>query len=126
MSSSTRTVWLSAALLLATAPRSLPSQSVGEVEVETRTLPAEDGEAIRYEVGTLYVPENRTVPNSRVIGVGFARLRAKKQLPSITRFDLLLLDVNLPIVSGEVVMISVGFSDSFKRPGYIVVMSAAS
>ncbi len=42
------------------------------------------------------------------------------------KFDLVLLDVNLPIVNGDVVMISIGFSDGYHRPGYLVIMSAAS
>jgi pimeloyl-ACP methyl ester carboxylesterase len=41
-----------------------------EVEVEGRQVP--------FEIGTLYVPENRRNPASRIIGVGFARIRAPK------------------------------------------------
>ena len=43
-----------------------------------------------------------------------------------TEFDLLLLDINMPVVSGDVVLTLVGFDEGFKRPGHIVVMSAAS
>ncbi len=56
------------------------------------------------------------------VGDGQAALDAMER----TRFDLLLLDINLPVVSGETVLTLVGFDEGFKRPGHIVVMSAAS
>lgn len=43
-----------------------------------------------------------------------------------TQFDLLLLDINLPLVSGDVILTLIGFDESYKRPGHIAVMSAAS
>lgn len=39
------------------------------------------GDSIFYEIGTLFVPENRNKPNSRAIGVGFLRLHAKVKNP---------------------------------------------
>ena len=42
------------------------------------------------------------------------------------KFDLVLLDVNLPNVNGDVIIMNMGFSDDYKRPGYLVVMSAAT
>lgn len=48
------------------------AQSVGEVETEDRSVEMPNGDVIDYEVGTLYVPENRNDPDSRVIGVGYA------------------------------------------------------
>lgn len=50
----------------------------GDVEIEARTTRLSDGEVLRYEIGTLYVPENRDVAGSRLIGVGFVRLRAAR------------------------------------------------
>ncbi|UIJ46157.1 alpha/beta hydrolase [Sphingomonas cannabina] len=44
------------------------------IEPHTVTLPT--GETLSYEIGTLYVPENRSKPTSRRIGIGFARIRA--------------------------------------------------
>jgi pimeloyl-ACP methyl ester carboxylesterase len=44
------------------------------VTLEQRTLTTEGGETIAYEIGTLFVPENRSDPRSRQIGIGFARL----------------------------------------------------
>jgi len=44
------------------------------VTLERRTLTTEGGETIAYEIGTLFVPENRSDPRSRQIGIGFARL----------------------------------------------------
>jgi pimeloyl-ACP methyl ester carboxylesterase len=48
----------------------------GELVVEHATMKTETGEVVPYEVGTLYVPENRDAPHSRLIGVGFARIKA--------------------------------------------------
>jgi len=47
----------------------------GSVELERRTLDIGGG-TLAYELGTLYVPENRASKTSAVIGIGFARLRA--------------------------------------------------
>ncbi|USQ96714.1 alpha/beta fold hydrolase [Caulobacter sp. RL271] len=46
------------------------------IVVETGVAVASDGSAMPYEIGTLYVPENRAKPGSRRIGVGFARVKA--------------------------------------------------
>lgn len=48
----------------------------GAVVVEQRTFKTSDGEVVPYELGTLFVPENRADPASRLIGVGFARFRS--------------------------------------------------
>jgi pimeloyl-ACP methyl ester carboxylesterase len=53
------------------------SPKAGDIVVQTGVLKAADGTSVPYEVGTLYVPENRQSPTSRLIGVGFARLKAK-------------------------------------------------
>jgi pimeloyl-ACP methyl ester carboxylesterase len=67
---------------LALLPSSLiaqqPAQAArgaGEIVVEHRTL-RQRGDSMRFELGTLYVPENRDHRESRIIGVGFARFRA--------------------------------------------------
>lgn len=39
------------------------------------------GDSIFYEIGTIYVPENREKAESRMIGVGFLRLHAKVKNP---------------------------------------------
>ena len=49
---------------------------VGAIISEQRTFTTLDGEIVPYELGTLFVPENRDDPNSRTIGVGFARFRS--------------------------------------------------
>jgi len=46
------------------------------VEQGSTKLPT--GETVSYEIGTLYVPENRSNPASRMIGVGFARIKAHR------------------------------------------------
>jgi pimeloyl-ACP methyl ester carboxylesterase len=48
----------------------------GHVVSEHATLRDEQGQAVAYEIGTLYVPENRDQPDSRLISVGYARIRA--------------------------------------------------
>ena len=63
-------------------PQSAPSANTsasdrkpGEIIVEPASLTTPSGERITFELGTLYVPENRSDPKARIIGVGFARFR---------------------------------------------------
>jgi pimeloyl-ACP methyl ester carboxylesterase len=37
-----------------------------------------EGASVRYETGTLFVPENRESATSRIIGIGFARIKAPR------------------------------------------------
>ncbi|HJR72421.1 MAG TPA: alpha/beta fold hydrolase [Luteimonas sp.] len=48
----------------------------GDMVVERGTVRDEQGKPVPYEIGTLYVPENRSMPDSRPIGVGFARIKS--------------------------------------------------
>ena len=48
----------------------------GETVIQADVATAIDGSSMPYEIGTLYVPENRAKPGSRLIGVGFARVKA--------------------------------------------------
>jgi pimeloyl-ACP methyl ester carboxylesterase len=57
------------------APARASERKAGEIIIEPASLTTPDGEKINFELGTLYVPENRSDPNARVIGVGFARFR---------------------------------------------------
>ena len=43
-----------------------------------------------------------------------------------TQFDLLLLDINLPVMAGDVVLALIVFDEDYKRPGNVVLMSDAS
>ena len=52
---------------------SLQAQEPGSIKIEKRTMQLKPGEEVDYEVGTIFVRENRNVSKSRVIGVGFAR-----------------------------------------------------
>lgn len=67
----------SLAISLASPLHAAPQQA-GEIRKEKKTHQTRDGETIHYELGTLYVRENRQENNSRVIGVGFARFPATK------------------------------------------------
>src|SRR6266545_3075292 len=50
-------------------------RKAGEIIIEPASLTTPGGETITFELGTLYVPENRSDPKTRIIGVGFARFR---------------------------------------------------
>src|SRR5712671_1577062 len=50
-------------------------RKAGEIIIEQASLTTPGGETIPFELGTLFVPENRSDPKARIIGVGFARFR---------------------------------------------------
>lgn len=72
-------VFLGLSLLLPDAGRAADTaaRKAGEVVVTTSSLKLPDGREAPYEIGTLFVPENRKAKGSRLIGIGFARLRAE-------------------------------------------------
>src|SRR5437773_1012316 len=51
------------------------ARKTGEIIIEPASLTTPNGEIIPFELGTLYVPENRSDPKARIIRVGFARFR---------------------------------------------------
>jgi pimeloyl-ACP methyl ester carboxylesterase len=68
-----------AAILFAPCLLAAGERKAGSIVVEPVTLKAASGGApIDGELGTLFVPENRADPKSRIIGVGFARFRASQ------------------------------------------------
>jgi len=73
-----------ATLLIAIAqPIVAASREPGEVTSQKKSFKTRSGEVIDYEIGTLFVRENRSAPDSRVIGVGFARLPAVEKAPGV-------------------------------------------
>lgn len=60
------------------APAAVAAHRAGEIVTEAGVVTTADGARVGYEIGTLYAPENRRVAGSRVIGVGFGRIRAKR------------------------------------------------
>lgn len=66
-------------------PPKEPPRKAGDVVIEAASVTVAERGEVGYELGTLYVPENRAEPNSRLIGVGFARFRApsKTEAPPI-------------------------------------------
>jgi pimeloyl-ACP methyl ester carboxylesterase len=48
----------------------------GDMVIGPSTLTTPETGPVQFELGTLYVPENRSDPKSRVIGLGFARFKA--------------------------------------------------
>lgn len=77
-----------AATLFSVALSAAETHKAGEVAIEPATLTTADDKEIKYELGTLYVPENRLDPNSRLIGVGFARIKAPKPTGAPPTFHL--------------------------------------
>ncbi|WP_163868842.1 alpha/beta hydrolase [Myxococcus eversor] len=71
-------IWLLVLVPEARATDTVGIRKAGELVVETGTTKTPSGETLRYELGTFYVPENRTSKRARVIGIGFARIRAAK------------------------------------------------
>ncbi|HJR72408.1 MAG TPA: alpha/beta fold hydrolase [Luteimonas sp.] len=70
--------WLALALAICATTAIAAPRKAGDIVVETRTTKLPNGDTLDYELGTLFVPENRSTPGSRLIGVGFARIRAAK------------------------------------------------
>jgi pimeloyl-ACP methyl ester carboxylesterase len=60
----------------------------GEVVLQSKSLALSPTEKIDYDLGTIYVPENRSDPKSRIIGVGFARFKAATPTSSPPVFHL--------------------------------------
>jgi len=64
------------ALVLLAAPASAQQVKPNRIVIEQGSIKLSSGETVPYEIGTLYVPENRSKPESRRIGIGFARIKA--------------------------------------------------
>lgn len=60
----------------------------GEVAIKPWVLLTPAGDKIECELGTLYVPENREKPDSRVIGIGFLRVKAARPTGAPPTFHL--------------------------------------
>jgi pimeloyl-ACP methyl ester carboxylesterase len=67
---------------------STAQRKAGEIVIEKASLTTPDAGKIEFELGTLYVPENRSDPASRIIGVGFARFRASQTTSAPPQFHL--------------------------------------
>ena len=66
------------ALFFPTGARSEDSPKAGDVRLEKRKYKTWSGKTGEYEVGTFFVKENRSEPDSRIISIGFSRFRAEK------------------------------------------------
>ena len=53
------------------------ARKAGEIVLEPAAMVSPEG-TVDFELGTLYVPENRSDPGSRLIGVGFARFKGRE------------------------------------------------
>nr|WP_297532834.1 alpha/beta hydrolase [uncultured Roseateles sp.] len=70
-------VLFTALMVLALHSERVCAQSTADrISIKQRAVTLAGGETIDYEVGTLFVPENRGKPNSRTIAIGFARIKA--------------------------------------------------
>ncbi|WBY07162.1 alpha/beta fold hydrolase [Sphingomonas sp. 7/4-4] len=69
--------WALVSLALQAIPSVASAQAPADrIVTEQGTVKLSTGETVAYEIGTLYVPENRSSKTSRRIGVGFARIKA--------------------------------------------------
>jgi len=60
----------------------------GEVVLEPTSLTTPETGEVKFELGTFYAPENRNDPNSRIIGIGFARFRGPQHSKALPQFHL--------------------------------------
>jgi pimeloyl-ACP methyl ester carboxylesterase len=69
-----------AALMVQAPPVSARAQqpAPNRIVIEQGSVKLPTGETVPYEIGTLYVPENRSKPDSRRIGIGFARIKTPR------------------------------------------------
>ncbi len=56
-----------------------PAPKAGDIHFEKHKYRTRGGKTGQYEVGTFYVRENRSDPDSRIISIGFSRWPAKKE-----------------------------------------------
>lgn len=78
----------SSAIGQTTKSSDVSSRKPGEVVIEAATLTTPETGKVEYELGTLFVPENRSEPKSRLIGVGFARFKGLKDASAPPTFHL--------------------------------------
>lgn len=77
-----RSIRILACVLAALTIQAIPIPALAQqaaptrIVVEQGSVKLPTGETVAYEIGTLYVPENRSKPDSRTIGIGFARIKA--------------------------------------------------
>ena len=64
------------------------TKKAGDIVVEKASLTTPETGTVEFELGTYYVPENRSVPGSRIIGIGFARFKAKQPTATPPTFHL--------------------------------------
>ena len=64
--------------LLPIGARGEDSPKAGDVRLEKRKYKTWSGKTGEYEVGTIFVKENRNEPDSRIISIGFSRFRSEK------------------------------------------------
>jgi pimeloyl-ACP methyl ester carboxylesterase len=64
------------------------THKAGDVVIEAASLTGFGSGPVQYELGTIYVPENRDDSKSRIIGVGFARFKAVKPSGAPPTFHL--------------------------------------
>lgn len=66
-----------------------PAHRAGDIVLKSGEATASDGTVIAYELGTLYVPENRAAKESRLIAVGFIRIKGAQSAEAPPRFLLI-------------------------------------
>lgn len=64
-------------LCVLSAVATAQDHKAGDIEITKRDYLTWGKKTGTYEIGTFYVPENRSEPDSRVIGIGFSRFKAR-------------------------------------------------
>jgi pimeloyl-ACP methyl ester carboxylesterase len=67
---------LAAASFVASPASGAVPRKAGDIQIDAASTAVVNGVPVQYELGTLFVPENRASAKSRIIGVGFARMKA--------------------------------------------------
>jgi pimeloyl-ACP methyl ester carboxylesterase len=78
LAASARAYMLTALICFAPVFAAAAPHRAGEIVLDPEAVATVEGHQLRYQLGTLFVPENRENPGSRIIGVGFARIKALK------------------------------------------------
>src|SRR5579859_5241536 len=81
-------LWAVALAIPGLAAATAAGHKAGDVVIESRSLQSAEGESVQFELGTLFVPENRAIAGSRIIGIGFVRMRSTGPAGAVPTFHL--------------------------------------
>jgi pimeloyl-ACP methyl ester carboxylesterase len=73
----------------------------GDVKLEAFEFKAANGETVESQMGSLFVPENRGNPNSRLIELAFVRLKSSSKNPGLPIITPVKSGLPVLFISGE-------------------------